>query len=227
MKKLSFLLLAVLCLTVTACDNDEPRVAYLHVKVEDASRFGNVVTVKLMGVDRTNNHWLAEVARGDWKGNGFTMVLPRNINPNYLYTLIGNYGLIAHTPSTMIVSNRNVKVGDFQFWGIDSDGNRVVRFYPYKIDENGNAKSVVFTYANSAVTISGYAERGTTFTGICEERENVTITYVGIRHTIYSINWERGWNVWIFSSVFRPDPERTVTEEWTSTSIDRLIWRGY
>jgi hypothetical protein len=198
----------------------------LNAKVENASEYSNVVEVILMGYDRSIDRDI-ELARGDWKDGGFTIVLPKTLAPNYLHALINNDGVqttIINTPSTLTISNKNVNVGNANFWGLDKEGNLITRFYPFEIDEDGNAKSVVYTYADSDVSIFGYIEGETAITEYDEDK-NMDIWYLWKKNTTYSVEWKRGWNVWCFSS-FQSASGRTITEKWSTTPGSRLKWYG-
>jgi len=204
----------------------------LCVKVENALKYSNVVQVKLMGFDISIDCDI-ELARGDWKDGGFTIVLPNSLDPNYLHALINPTNLpttIHATPSSMTISNKNVKVGNANFWGIDKDGNVVTTFYPFKIDEGDYAKRVFFTYVDSGVTISGYFETGYFESGIDstehENSTNISTWYLWEKTTNYSIEWKKGWNVWCCSSVKSVPPERTITEDWFTISSSILKWYG-
>ena len=206
---------------------------YIYAKVENASKFSNVVEVKLMmmmqGIIRF------ELARGDWKGDGFTIVLPKTVDPNYLREFVNNnreYMTIVNPPSTVTISNTNVKVGDVAFVGVDKDGKAVTRFYPIEINEDGNGQDAYYTYVDSDVAISGYTEReGSIFA--YSEYDNARYTGMQIQPalfakitTTYSVKWEKGWNVWSFLRFvdsYIPG-NITATEKWVPTCSSRLKW---
>ena len=197
---------------------------YIHAKVEYASNYSNAVGVKLMGFDRSIDKNI-ELARGEWKDDGFTIVLPKTLEPNYLHALINNNGLqttISDTPLTMTISNKNVKVGNVNFWGVNKEGNWVTYFYPFIIDEDGYAKSAFYTYVDSDVTISGYSETEVAIARYDKDKEE-NIWYLYKKTTTYSIEWKKGWNVWYLSSI-TSSSERTVTEKWSTISVSQLKW---
>ncbi len=242
MKQLWFMI-TTLCFIVvtlfatTACNKTEKSdevesnvVTKIEAKVENASKYSNVVEVKLMMYDLSVNNYI-ELASGDWEGDGFTIVLPKTIDPNYLHTLINNkeYLTIIDPPSTVIISNKNVKVLHARFFGVDKDGNIVTRFYPIGIDEAGYGQDAYYTYVDSDVIIFGYTERMNT---TLAQTEYDKAKYEGITlilnmwdkiTTDYSINWKKGWSLWSFSR-FGDIPENTATEKWAPIPVSRLKW---
>ena len=206
-------------------ENPDEDGLYLYAKVENASEYKNVVTVKLMLMGDI------ELARGKWKGDGFTIFLPKMIKSNCLHALINNNRerwTIIDPPPTVTISNENVKVYNACFWGFDKKNNMVTRFYPIGIDEDGFAQDIYYTYVDSDVSISGYKERmndTVTPTDHANERNKGTVMRVsfGKITTTYLVNWKRGWNVWGFSyftniSEVHSIEEYTATEKWTSAS---------
>ena len=206
-------------------------VTKIEAKVENASKYSNVVAVVLKGYDRSTDKNI-ELARGDWKDGGFIIVLPKTVYPNYYHALINNdreYMTIIDPPSTVSISNKNVKVFHARFFGVDKDDNMVTRFYPLKIDKNGYAQDAFLTYVDSDVTISGYTEREGTFT--YTEYDNARFEMLHIQHiwwkkitTTYSIKWKKGWNVWFFSRSGNTQTPSTATEKWASTPVSKLKW---
>lgn len=199
---------------------------FFHANVENADKYSHVVEVKFMGFDRRLDQDI-ELSRGIWKDGSFAIVLPETLNPNYLHALINNNGLqttIIHTPPTMKISNRNAQIGNVGFWGVDKDGNVVTHFYPFIIDGDGYARKVIYTYADSDVTISGYADGEVAF---CEYEAdiNANVWYIWKKTTTYSIEWKKGWNVWSFLS-YKSVPERKMNEEWLTDPDSRLKWYG-
>ena len=204
----------------------------IYAKVENPSRFSDVVEVKLVIFDNVGRY--IELAHGDWKDDGFTMTLPKTLNSNKLYALINNdinSGIaptITNTSSTMTVSNRNVKVVNADFLAFDKDGNQVTYFFLSEIDEDGNRSPngvTYFTYVDSDVNISGYSEREV-LDYPCGD-----ITWVGEpiksvlwkETNVYSIEWKKGWNVWRFTGEINC-LEETKKEEWSIIPMSRLVW---
>jgi len=202
---------------------------YLYAEVENASKYSNIVEVKLMMCD--DNGKQIELASGEWKSDGFTMALPKTVNPKYFHPLINNNWLpiITNMPPTMSISNRNVKVGDANFWGVDRDGNVVTHFFPLEVDKDGNINDAFCVYVNSDVTISGYTEREGTFTFTKHDKErfsgiDLVLPWLKIT-TIYSIMSKKGWNVWCLSRFYYLEQGRS-TEKWTTTPAGNLKWYG-
>lgn len=197
----------------------------IFVKVENASKYSHIVEVKLMCYDKSKDRSI-ELASGDWKDDGFTIVLPKTLEPNYFNALVNNgeigFPTIINTSSTMNINNKNVKVGSVNFWGVDKDGNWVTHFYPFEIDKDGDAKSAFYTFVDADVTISGYTESNTVI-GEYDEEINATILHEWKTTTNYSVKWKKGWNVWSLSKS-ESAPERTITEKWSNVSIDELKW---
>jgi len=221
-------LTAVALFAATGCDKLEKSdgdKSYIYAKVENASEYSNVVEVKLMGYDRNTDRYL-ELARSDWKDSGFTIVLPETLDPNYLNELRNN-GYPTHIsdiPSTMTISNKDVKVADIEFWGVDKEGNLVTHFYPFERDEDGIFYTGIFyTYVDSDVTISGCNQREVVVTAL--DKDNNTYTYEWKRNTTYSVEWKKGWNVWCLS-IFKSVPESTTTDQWSTPPINSLKWYG-
>ena len=203
----------------------------IDVKVENASKYSNVVEVVLRGWDSSIGY--IEIARGKWNGDGFTIVLPKTLNPDYLHALVnyGWYPTIIDPPSTMTISNKNVKILNADFRGIDKDGNVVTRFFAFEIDKDDNPNSVIYTYVESEVTIAGYAEReGELYTEYNEEMfrgMHVHFVWLDKITTTYSVEWKEGWNIWSISRFgnYKKTPT-TATEKWSTTPISRLKWYG-
>jgi len=196
-----------------------------YFKVENASDFSNISEVIIMGYDRStqdvNSYEFVKLARGDWKDGGFSISLPKTLNPNFLrkFTHIGwmPQSVIDVSPA-IFNSNRNVKVGDVEFWGVDKDGYKVAMFFPSKIDEEGNGLRAFFMYANSDATISGFAD------GVITVRPEGGHRILQIR-TIYSIEWKKGWNAFTYSG-FESIAEETLREELSSVGFGSLKWHG-
>ena len=206
----------------------------VYAKVDRPSRFNDVVEIKLVIYDNIGKQ--IELARGDWKGDGFEIVLPKSLNPNNLHALINkndiNGGIaptISNTSSSMTISNRNVKVANADFLAFDKDGNQVTYFFLAEIDENGNripSGITYFTYVGSDVKIHGYSEREV-LGYPCGD-----IHWVGTppppfvlwkETNVYSIEWKKGWNVWRLTGGANC-LEKTRTEEWSTIPMSRLIW---
>lgn len=200
-------------------------VTKIEVKVENASKYSNIVSVKLMVFALSIGDYI-ELARGDWKGDGFTIVLPETVEQNYLQVSEYNRGLlepIDNSSLTMIISNRDVKAGTAHFYGVDKDGNFVTSFYPLKINESGAADESFFSYVNSNITISGHDE-----TEAVQDFEVNGIRYIALvkTSTTYSIDLKKGWNVWWLSNV-RCEQDFTITNKWSTTHIDKQKWYSF
>ena len=212
-------------------NESEENELYFYAKVENASEYSNVVEVKLMMYNKSIDGFI-ELARGDWQGDGFRIALPKTVDPNYLYALINSNEkpiTIIDPPSTLTISNKNVKVGHVMFLGVDKDDNMVTRFYPLEIDKDGNGQDAYYTYVDSDVTISGYTER---MNATIANTEYDNARYIGINlmlnsfdkiTTTYSVNWKKGWNLWSFLR-FGNISENTATEKWTPICCSRLKW---
>jgi hypothetical protein len=227
-----------------SCDKTEKFdanvVTEVKAKVENASEYSNVVEVVMMGYDR-NTYRYFELARGDWKDGGFTIELPKTLDPNYLNPLIRGIGaemttITTEHSSTVKISNKNVKVINATFWGVDKDGKLVTRFIPDKMDKDGSFKEAIFTYVDSDVTISGRTEREGIFQIDLDDRLGIDIMYIYFNKitTTYSVKWEEGWNVWNLSRSFNqkkkvsvpPAPRESATEKWSTTPVKSLKWHG-
>ena len=214
-------------------DVENPDGDMIYAKLENPSRFSDVVEVKLVINDNVGGY--IELARGDWKDDGFTIVLPKTLNPNKLYSLINkndiNSGIaptITNTSSTLNISNRNVKVVNADFLAFDKDGNQVTYFFLSEIDEDGNripSGISYFTYVDADVNISGYSEREV-LDYLCGD-----ITWIGepIKSVlwkvtnVYSVEWKEGWNVWRFTGEANC-LEETRKKEWSNIPMSKLIW---
>lgn len=223
-------LVVVTLFAAVGCDKHEKlneNELYFYAKVESASQYSNVVEVKLMVYDRSiyddsNFYEYVELASGDWKKDGFTIVLPKTLAPNYLraFTHVGWMPqTIIDTSSTITNSNRNLKVGDIEFWGVDKDGHKICHFFPAKTNEDGNDRETFFIYVDSDVVISGCSEGEIRITPQHDEDRIMKIT------TIYSIEWKKGWNALVRSG-FVSTLEGTMKEKLSSTPIDSLKWYG-
>ena len=214
------------------CDEGEEIITapeeQVNANVENASIFIDVVAVKLMMYDRCINRYI-ELARSDWKDDGFTILFPQTFNSNYLYTLIGGLPTttsdvllnISDVPPTMTISNKNVKVGHLEFEGVDKDDNTVNRFYLGKID--GTSDGIIYyTYVDSYVNISGYRKFLVTgHSGVDDDPH----LYKWEKRTNYLIEWKKGLNAWRLtrSSNFE---ERIIIENWVTVPISSLKWYG-
>ena len=233
---LSFIV--VIIFAATSCNKTENPVELyssvvtnIEVKVENATEYSNVVEVKLMVIDRNIGKYI-ELASGEWKDGGFTIVLPNKLDPNFLSTLFNNNRVpmpIINPPSTVTINNKNVQVCYAYFFGFDKDGNAVNYFYPAEIDKDGNVQDAFFTYADSEVTISGSAERrkdsfiSTQHDWVRNQGCILMFIQWNKINTIYSLKWEEGWNVW---SLYRfAVSGSTATEKW-SPPISNLKWYG-
>jgi hypothetical protein len=232
---------ATLCLVflfaITGCDkfeksdDNENSLVEIFAKVENPSRFSDVVEVKLVIFDDTGTQ--IELARGDWENDGFRIILPKTLNPNNLYTLINsssiNSGItptINNASPTMTISDRNVKVVNADFLAFDKDGNQVTYFFLAEIDKDGNkvpSGITYFTYVDSDVTISDYTEEKVLKGWSGDITIGDPILYEWTKTTTYSIDWKKGWNVWRFtgSESFQ---DKTIIEEWTTIPISSLVW---
>ena len=214
---------------LTNCDKiEKPEASVvdkIEAKVENASKYSNIVAVKLI-VYAINAGGVIELARGDWKGDGFTIVFPEMVNPNYLQVSQYNRGLlepIDNTSLNMTISNRNAKATTAHFWGIDKEGNLVTSFYPLKINGGGNANEVFFSYVNSDVTITGHNETK----AVQDFEVNGTRHIALVRtSTTYSINLKKGWNAWWLSNI-RCEQNFTITNKWSSAPIDKQKWFSF
>jgi hypothetical protein len=201
-----------------------------EAKVANASEFSNVVAVKVMVFDTTSP---VEIARGDWKDGGFTIELPQTLAPNHLRPLVGGIGANHPTnmggvaqQTAMDISNRDVRIVDARFVGIDKNGNAIVTFWPTRSERDRHGQTSVrafFTYVDSDVTLSGYRILGAHvqsmpgFPAWLEE----TITY--------SVKWENGWNVWYRSTHSMVDNDRgmfVASIQWSTTPVYGLKWYG-
>jgi hypothetical protein len=240
-KQLWFTNITTLCFIVvalfvpTSCDKEKLEayvITKVEAKIENASKYSNVVAVILIAYDRVNERHV-ELARSDFKNGRFTIELPKMLAPNYLHTLINNdevHMSINNPQSTMTISNKNVNVWHAYFWGVDKDDKRVVYFYPVEIDMNGCKQDVFFTYVDSAVIISGHMERKESIFIITQHdeiRNMGTFPHPIQWHKItstYSLKWEEGWNVWRLSRLGQEG--KTATESWSGTPVSRLKWYG-
>jgi hypothetical protein len=249
-RSLWFTAIATLCFIVgvlfaaTGCDKfekpdvEEPAVEnpdgnVVYAKVENPSRFSDVVEVKLVIYDNVGGH--IELARGDWKDDGFTIVLPKMLNPNNLHALINNNDInsgiaptITNTSSTMTISNKNVKVGNADFLAIDKDGNQVTNFFLSEIDEDGNkvpSGITYFTYVDTNVTIYGHSEREVLGypCGDIHWVDKPIASVLWKETNVYSIEWKKGWNVWRLTGGANC-LEETRKEEWSTIPINKLVW---
>ena len=233
---LCFVIIALFA--VTGCDSVEKPVVenpdgyVLYAQVRNPSRFSDVAVVKLVIWDRTGRK--VELARGDWKGDGFRIVLPKTLNPNRLHTLINNNDInrgfaptMVSAPSTITISNKNVRVVNASFLAFDRAGNQITYFFLSKVDENGNISPggiTYFTYVDSDVSIFGYNKREVL--GYPNYHWIDTPTPVLFQKTsTYSIEWEKGWNVWRFTGG-TDFLNRAKREEWTTIPMSKLIWNS-
>jgi len=212
--------------------------SHLCAVVENSSQYNNVVEVKLMMFERydttvwpggsltiTTPH--IEVARGEWKNGGFTIELPKTLALNHFRPLVGQVGAnqptnINFAQSTINISNKNVRVADAHFVGVDNDGNEVAIFSPLRTIDNNYFTDVFFTFADSDVTISGHTKQEGHAMPACPECPSWFET-----NTVYSIEWKEGWNVWCTSTSFTTVDYTVIeTKQWTISSESRLRWSG-
>jgi len=218
----------------TGCDKFEKTEEFyvdveikVEAKVENASKFSNVVAVILVMHDRSVNKTI-ELARGEWKDGGFTIELSKMLNQNYFTPLTNYIGLQptqGNIPPTLNISNRNVKIGNIDFQGVDEDDKVVALFTLSKIDENGslNPNGVVyFTYVDADVNISGYREF------LVTDYANIhdgPILYKWKTTMNYSIEWKKGLNAWLATGA-EFYQEKTRTLKWSTISTSDLRWFG-
>ena len=200
----------------------------IEAKVENATRYRNIVAVKLMGMN-TDFEWV-ELTRGSWRSGGFTIVLPRTVASNFLRPIVSGGSHPTITDSSISISNSNARILNAVFLGIDRNGNAVTQFFPFEIDRDGNRQYVFFSYVNSDVTIFDYSIRKNCFFPFLVDSEFFPVFPHPIELdkiiTTYSIEWEKGWNVWRISRLFELSEEKWVgTERWSTTpSPDKLKW---
>ena len=213
----------------------------IYVKVENASAYSNVVEVVLMEYDERLNINV-ELARVSWEDGGFTIVGLNNITPNDIVPLINGHmhpTSIRISDPTVNVSDKNVKLTNAKFWGVDKDGNMVTRFAPFKVTNYGFTEAF-FTYVDSDVTVSGKVHEFATFT-VPEENYGYSPVYHDLFQT-YSVEWKRGWNIWFYSAslkigtryVWTPElsvyldigPSWIETEKWLADTVYELKWYG-
>lgn len=235
MKKLWFTMIIILCFTVVTlfttigCSKIEKpsnEVSCINAKVENASKYSNIVEVKLMIFDLGSYNYI-ELARGNWEGDGFTILLPEKIDPNYLQ-VSDNSGLlnpINDPSSNTTINNKNAKAGTASFCGIDKDGNEVTWFYPIKIDEDGNAKEVFFSYLDADVIISGY-DITEAMQDIMDKESKMRFFGLVKTTTIYSLNLKKGWNAWWLLN-FVSVAKMRIINEWSTTPISIQKWYSF
>ena len=238
-KMFGLVLIVINLFTTCGCEKHKKDELYLCVNkngnlcgnVENASKFSSVVAVKLLwheesvlvGAGSNVKKEYVLLAHGDRKNNSIAVMLPETLNSNYLHSLnLEGRKIYIETPSTMTVSNPNVKVFTFNnYCGVDKDGNVIAYFRPSAIDEDGNVKDVFLTYVDSDVTISGYIVSLATviptedYTGPGELKITAT----------FSIEWKKGWNVWWMSNS-SPTPEGNVTRTYSTSPISDMKWLG-
>ncbi len=229
-----FTVIIVLCSVVvslfvaTSCneiENPGEDELYIYAKVENASKYSNVVAVKLMMRDNVVSEDV-EIAQGDWKDGSFTIVLPKIDRKDYrkFFNIRVLPITISENLSTISISNKNAGRGFVEFVGVDKDDNVVTRFHPTKMDENGNAARVSFGYVDSDVSIFGYIRAGTWATDF-DEFTGLTSNWAWQNHTIYSIEYKEGWNVSSYSSV--QSQKRLITDKYSTIPINSsLKWYG-
>jgi len=189
--------------------------------IENASKPNSIVEVRLMVYD-TISEWApvpnhVKLARTNWESDGFTIELPKTLEQNHLRTLFnGNFpASIPTNQPTVTVSNENVRVATAHVIGFDKRGLPAISFSPVVVYDNEvpwGFTQAIFTYVDSDVTISGYTYVETGF--------GYDIS------TAYSIEWEKGWNVWYFSKyeIISETGRLIMTEQWTTSPIDGLKW---
>ena len=198
----------------------------ITAKIENASEFSNIAGVKLVVGDVPAGRYVV-LARGEWKDGGFTIELPKTVAPNQLLPFVNNNSFWPATTSfdmtTVTVSNENVKIVDVRFVGVDKDDNAVTIFVFWKIDEVDpmNIDRAILTYADSDVTISGY----TMIEGPANPRPGYGNHNWFAQTLTYSIEWEKGWNIW-YSSRHRSmiGSTYTMTMQRSSTPVSGLKW---
>jgi hypothetical protein len=245
MKKILFLLnlLAVLVFTIMNCGDDGSPVKsnantpmegnshpcgefYVCAKVENASKYNNVVEVKVIAHD-FNIGRDVELASSNWKDGGFTIELPKTLDSSYFTALIRGSGWttrIVDKPSTLTISNENVKILDVYFAGIDKNGSVIATFSPVKTNEDGSTEAI-FTYVDSDVTISG-STQGWGWQILAPDAPDDTPDEFR-KTTTYLVELKKGWNVWFFSrSETITDRIAIIRDQWSTTPISGLKWRG-
>jgi len=212
----------------------------ITVKVENASEYSHVVEVKVYGHNRSTGS--IELARGDWKGDGFTIELPKTVNQNYLLPISEDWLWLTtfesppfiimdltkvDTLSNLTISNKNVRfIESIYFGGYDINDLLVATFSAYKYD-GGTTNHVLLTYVDSDVTISGYNRKSvySIYDALCHD---CSPHFSEITKT-YSIEWKKGWNVWYLSTLRTGIPGRitTSTEHWSTAPVCGVKWYGY
>ena len=204
-----------------------------NIKITNASEYKNVVEVKLLAYDVnairiTNGHSYngryIELASFDWKDEGFTIELPESLDSNYLRPLVTNgWQVSIDLGSGIIISNENAKVADILFAGVDKDGHVVATFSPINYKRSDiNLTEAIFTYVDSDVTIFGYNfAQGHCFPAFLGAPSWVE------RTTTYSVQWQKGWNVWFHTKQSSEEGYILYEEvKWSTNPVSNLKWYG-
>ena len=237
-KPLWFTVVIALCFSIitlfasTECKKSEKNykaktVTKIKAKVENASKNVNIVEVKLMVYDFGIDNYV-ELARSDWKDGGFTIELPKKLEPNCLHLTGYNRGIlepVADPSLNMTISNQNVKAGTAHFWGVDKDGNLVTQFYPFKIDEDGSVNEVFYSFIDSDVTISGSNEKEVIMSMRDSEKKTDILGKTKVTD-IYSVKLKKGWNVWWFSG-YSSVSERIIINKWSTAPFSNMKWYSF
>jgi len=237
LKKINVLIMLLILAGFSSCAKTDRledglyiEIGNIYGKIENASKYSNVVEVKLM-VSSVGIKPI-ELASGERKNGGFKIEPKKTLDPNYLHTFIDNereYLRIIDPPATVTISNKNAKIFHAKFLGFDKNGNVVTRFYPIEVDSVGYSQDVYYTYVDSDVSISGYTERELspiTYTEYDNARyKNMHVMWAMFNKvtTTYSVEWKKGWNVWSFSR-FSSFPGITATENWSTELNNTLVW---
>ena len=222
-------LVFVVLFAATGCykhENPSEYGLYLYAKVENAAKYSNVVAVKLTMRNRVLFEDV-ELARGDWKDGGFTILLPkidRNRYREFIHFRFLPLTIIENL-LTITTSNKDARIGIAEFWGVDKDDKVVTRFRPVNMYEDNNTSITYVGYVNSDVNISGYIDVDEiVIIREWDEYLNADILYTWKNYTIYSYELKEGWNFLCWSNFNSLPGEKTETV--STISISKLKWYG-
>jgi len=203
----------------SGCDKDKDddsggnTASQIIAKVENASKYSDVIKVKLTAWDYTagKDDVLVTV---DFKNGGFTLDLPETLAAKYLASFEATFYRDEDEVNQLNISNKNAKMTLAEIEGFDADDESVT-YFVYGKEDNNSSTVAYYIYSDSDVDISGTIKT-TDDEYDWEDNEN------------YSLNLKKGWNVIYlieYDSTYK-DGKEISNASITSSPVSGLKWYG-
>ena len=165
-------------------------------KVQDGTDYNDVISYVIANIVNVEED-VEEIAEGEYKKGGFTMVLPKTVNSKFLSKIeevVEEEFELDPSDKNCKISSINVNIGSLELECYDSKDNVVGYLYCYK--ETKSSETIgMYLYADN----------------------NVTVKYTGDEDYIVDISLKKGWNIVYYT--YSDDQE-----EFTSKEVSGMKW---